>query len=388
MKLNLGSGDKPIDGYENIDRKQGTEVFPLKYEDESIDEIRASHILEHFPQAKIYEVLKHWVSKLKIGGTIKISVPDFRKICDKFIAREQFDVAGLTLGGQVDENDYHKSMFDPSSLAKLMRAVGLEYIKPWKSELDDCAANPISTNLMGKKVEQIELKPNSVVAAISMPRLAFTANMFSAIQSLAPLGIELIKGTGVYWDHVLTRAMDIAIHRGAEIIITIDYDTWFTEAHIKAMIRLLHKYPEADAICPPQVKREKDELLVGTITQDGKPVAGVGDSAPSGEWWRVSTAHFGMTFFRVSALAKLKKPWFLGVPDPSGGWGDGRQDPDIYFWNNWNACGLKLFQANNVPIGHLQLLCTFPGTAADKFKPIHCYMQDVEMGRIPQHCIL
>jgi len=52
-RLNLGAGDKPLDGYINLDRKTGQECFPLAYDDGSVDVIRASHILEHFPHAMI-----------------------------------------------------------------------------------------------------------------------------------------------------------------------------------------------------------------------------------------------------------------------------------------------------------------------------------------------
>ncbi len=389
LRLNLGSGDKPIDGYENIDRKTGGEAFPLEHEDGSVDEIRAAHILEHFPQAKICEVLKHWVAKLKVGGIIKIAVPDLKKICDGYTEGKDFNIAGYLLGGQTDENDYHKSIFDQSSLARLLGAVGLINIKLWESEHDDCAAMAVSLNLMGEKGAVVELKAGSIKAVISMPRLGFTDNMFSAVSALMPYHIELIRGHGVFWDQILCRLIEKQIARGAETIITLDYDTWFTSQHIMAMLRLLAKYPEADAICPPQVKREKDELLVGTLTQEGKPVGGIGDKTDfSGDLTQVLTGHFGMTFFRAAAFEKLKKPWFVGVPAKDGGWGEGRQDPDIHFWNNWRTSGLKLFQANNVPIGHLQMMCTFPDTAENKFKPIHTYMQDVQMGRIPIHCIL
>src|SRR5262247_2208869 len=54
IKLNLGGGLRKIPGYQNIDRKLGTEVYPLReWADNSIDEIRASHILEHFPYREI-----------------------------------------------------------------------------------------------------------------------------------------------------------------------------------------------------------------------------------------------------------------------------------------------------------------------------------------------
>lgn len=402
LRLNLGSGENPIeaDDWRNVDRKGGTEVYPLgiyassanddefePVEDGSIDEIRASHILEHFPGAEVFNVLKHWVDKLKTGGVIKIAVPDMKKICDGYMEGKDFPIAAYVMGGQTDEDDYHKSIFDQASLAKIMQAAGLIDIKPWVSEHKDCAILPISLNLMGTKGEKVEIKAKTIKAVMSMPRVTFTDNMRSAIRAFVPLNIEIRQGTGVFWDQVLSRLMNKAVAEGVETIITVDYDTWFTHQHIMAMLRLMCKYPEADAICPVQLKRERDELLVGTVTEAGEPVAGVGASHFSGELTRVLTGHFGLTFFRASALKKLKKPWFNSVPANDGTWGDGRQDADIAFWNNWNSCGLKLFSANQVPIGHLQMMCTFPDTAEHGFKPIHVYMQDVEMGRLPAHCI-
>lgn len=390
LRLNLGSGTNPVpevDGWVNIDRNIGTEVYPLGYDDGSVDEIRASHILEHFPKAQIFEVLRHWVSKLKPGGLIKISVPDFKKICIAYTEGKKLDISGILMGGQIDDNDYHKSILDQSSLAKFMAAARLVEIKTWVSEHNDSAKLPISLNLQGIKGESVAIKTDTIKAIMSAPRLGFIDNSHTALIALGECNIEMARGHGVWWDQVLTRLIDNMIELGAETIITLDYDTWFTEMHVKTMLWLLEKYPEADAICPVQIKREHDEVLVGVVDKEGYPVSGIAQTDFSGELTRVATAHFGMTFFRTAALKKLKKPWFIGVPDPNDGWGEGRQDPDIYFWNNWNRCGLKLFQANRVPIAHLQLMATFPGTAEDNFKPFHVYMNDLDMGRFPAHCI-
>jgi len=388
LRLNLGCGDSPIEGWKNIDRKSGGEAYPLSFDDNTVDEIRASHLLEHFPTVEVPKVIKNWGDKLKPGGIMKVSVPDLRKICDAYVSGEKMNFSGFIMGGQSDENDYHKSLFDQASLVKLMQYAGLIDIKPWVSEHEDCAKLPISLNLMGVKGTTIEIKPGKVKAVMSMPRLGFTDNFHTAIVACGELRIELVKGCGVFWDQVLSRLTAEMIERGAETIFTLDYDTWFTENHIKAMLWLMDKYPEADAICPVQMKREFDEPLCGVITGDERAVSGVGDADFSGEVTQIKTAHFGMTFFRASAFAKLEKPWMVGVPNANGDWGEGRQDPDIYFWNNWNRCGLKLYQANRVPIAHLQMMATFPGKPVDDFKPIHVYMHDLDMGRIPDHCII
>ncbi len=74
-KLNLGAGSAPMDGWENLDRKTGEEIYPLNRD--GVDEIRASHVLEHFSHQKIPTVLADWVGALKPGGLLKIAVPDF-----------------------------------------------------------------------------------------------------------------------------------------------------------------------------------------------------------------------------------------------------------------------------------------------------------------------
>lgn len=58
MKINLGCGDKKIEGYINVDKydvftpdvTHDLETFPWPFEDNSVDEIRAVHVLEHLGQ--------------------------------------------------------------------------------------------------------------------------------------------------------------------------------------------------------------------------------------------------------------------------------------------------------------------------------------------------
>ena len=56
-KLNIGAGDNPLPDYENIDIKDGKTAYPLDYPDNTFDEIRASHILEHFGLADFSKVV-------------------------------------------------------------------------------------------------------------------------------------------------------------------------------------------------------------------------------------------------------------------------------------------------------------------------------------------
>jgi len=64
IKLNLGSGDKPLDGYINIDLPEiDLEEAKLPYDDNVVDEVYMRHVLEHINNREnlvreIYRVLK------------------------------------------------------------------------------------------------------------------------------------------------------------------------------------------------------------------------------------------------------------------------------------------------------------------------------------------
>ena len=617
IRLNLGSGEIPLAGYENLDRKNGKEVYPLvSYADNSVDEIRASHILEHFGRLDTFKVLQNWASKLKIGGVLKVAVPDFSIIADQYVKGNKdprFDVGGFICGGQVDADDYHKAIFDRPGLEAAFRQIGLDDIRTWTSDAKDCASLPISLNLQGTKrqngqmpldntdwrisvlkeqlhpaikeivghakniysqfgedgvvdaiferigiknkcclevgaadgilfsntrrlveagwdailvekdpdqykkladncekypnveilnrsvsadprtgvnldevldsfsaPEDIDLvcididgqdwhvwnqmidyrprvimieynpamttgdwvpsidgggqagidaimklavskgyhsimasavnaicirdedaelllqispetaatetdpdKPTNIVAVMSMPRLAFTDNIFSGMAAFTPLGITFERGTGVFWGQVLTRMITKHLGDGTDYIITTDYDTYYTKNQVIRLIQLAVENPEADAICTLQAKRECDNLLIAKTEADGTYSKTITLDA---DLLSVDSGHFGLTIFKASAFAKMKKPWFIGVPNPDGEWGEGRQDEDVYFWSNFKEAGLRLFLAHQIGIGHLQMMCTFPGRSEDNWRPTHEYMNDVHKNGVPRWC--
>jgi hypothetical protein len=407
LKLNLGAGDTVMEGYTPIDRKFGQEVFPLQYEDNSVDEIRASHVLEHFRYTGggVWEVLKHWAQKLRPGGVLKVAVPDFEKIARGYVAFRDGDTtakmntSGYILGGQVDDNDFHYALFDRESLSLIMTKAGLVDIKEWKSEIQDCAALPISLNLQGTKVanppyqsDDIAGTPQIKVAGLlSAPRLGFLDNMYCAAQAFYPLGIRFEKGTGVFWSQVLSNMIENEVKAGTDYVISLDYDTWFKKEHVIRLCQHMVANPDIDAVVPIQLGREVNTPLLGidsTQTPDENNEILVNVRKFQKPLVPIMTGHFGLTIFRVSAFAKLKKPWFHAVPGPDGGWHKGRKDADIAFWHNWHESGLKAAIATDVYIGHLQRVCSFASKPEDNWKPVHVYMIDVDKGRnIPEHCI-
>ncbi|MCH8851205.1 MAG: hypothetical protein IID41_00970 [Planctomycetes bacterium] len=363
-------------GFTSIDRKNGKEAYPLSYDDNTVDEIYASHVLEHFRKREVGKVLNNWVSKLKSGGRIRIAVPDFEHICKRFLQTGSRDPMTISYayGGQKDDDDFHKVGFDYFSLHDLMRACGLRQVRRWESDISDCAALPVSLNLEGVKPEKIKVP--HITACMSTGKLGFTENLFCAIAVFGDRKIDLIKHTGAWWHQCLERIITpIVESREDGYICTMDYDTVFTGDIFDELCYLMGTHPEADAIAPWQVKRESDDILVWLENQKGEHQAEISFSDLEKEIVPVATAHFGLTLLRISALRKMTHPWFEEKTNPQGRWESKRIDADIGFWHNWKRAGNTLFISSHTSIGHLQQVATWPD---HQLHPIHQYITDFQ----------
>lgn len=365
MKINIGAGPTPLEGYLNLDRKSGDEAFPLQHRgeeiaDESCDEIRASHVLEHFPAAEVPAVVKHWAQKLKPGGVLKIAVPNFEWICNAYIAGQPAPIEGFVMGGQTDADDFHKALFDAATLTDLFRDSGLTDIGVWTSEAADCAALPVSLNM--RAVKPVAIKPGEfrVAAVMSMPRLGFTDNFMCAQNALNKLGIELRTFVGPFWGQYLEKGIEGILKDGFDAVLTIDWDTVFTAQNVQTLIRLMLLHPEADAICPLQSARGWSSPLLTMELPEGVEHDKIPRAVFDADLTKLRTGHFGLTLIRASALKSIPKPWFWSKPAPDGTWGDGHTDDDIYFWRAWAANGKTLFNANRVVVGHCELMVKWP----------------------------
>lgn len=140
VKLNLGCGSDLRIGYINSDLyndkadvKFDSSVLP--YENNSVDEILAYHIIEHFPYRKALETLLEWHRALKSGGRLRIETPDLLSSCEAFAAHKNdpnwrrgfvghfFSEAGDTPG------QLHYFLFTESHLTFELNRVGFKNIK-------------------------------------------------------------------------------------------------------------------------------------------------------------------------------------------------------------------------------------------------------------------
>jgi SAM-dependent methyltransferase len=84
-RLNLGAGESKEAGYINLDWQPLTNSdithdlnrFPYPFDDASIDEVRAFHIVEHLDRP--FDVMRELHRILKPGGLLHIKVPHFSR---------------------------------------------------------------------------------------------------------------------------------------------------------------------------------------------------------------------------------------------------------------------------------------------------------------------
>ena len=347
MKLNLGSGKSVIPGFVSVDRMFGMEVYPLPYGDDTVDEIRASHVLEHFPHWMTVKVLEEWLRVLKPGGLLKVAVPNLEYACQN-AGHPHFE--GWIMGGQTDDNDYHEALFTRGKLLKIFNHFGVLDVADWTSEIQDCAALPVSLNLCGKKPA-----PPKIACALSMPRLGFNDNWGCIQAALAPWNIPVRRYSGVWWERSLQNVLEDLCDEGFDYAVTIDYDSMFTTAQFNSLLEAIKTNRHMDAVCPVQAKRGSQEAMFTPADRQSATTHEVKLNTPVA----ADTGHFGLTFIRLARLNGIRKPWFLNVPGKDGSWkreAEGMIDADIYFWNQWKAAGRTLFMLPWVSIGHIETL--------------------------------
>lgn len=137
IKLNLGSGGDYIQGYVNIDlyaekADERYDISKLPYGDNSIDEIRAYHVIEHFDYLAAHDVLKEWCRVLKPGAKIKLETPDFLESCKEFIQADQdgrWDLYGHFFStAWISPGLIHKFLYTEFELKKTMTWAGFKNI--------------------------------------------------------------------------------------------------------------------------------------------------------------------------------------------------------------------------------------------------------------------
>lgn len=135
-----------------------------QFEDNSVEAIYASHVLEHFDYVReLPVVLKEWHRVLHFGGQLMISVPDLPTLCHLYMeegasAEQRFSIMRMMFGEQTDEHDYHKVGLSWEYLFMLLTQAGFRIIRKVDrfGLFNDCSemvvfGKPVSLNIIATK---------------------------------------------------------------------------------------------------------------------------------------------------------------------------------------------------------------------------------------------
>jgi predicted O-linked N-acetylglucosamine transferase (SPINDLY family)/predicted SAM-dependent methyltransferase len=141
MRLHIG-GMQKMAGWKILNIQPGPDVDYVgdcenldMFADGSVDEIYASHVVEHLGYVeKLPRALAEFHRVLKQGGTAKISVPDFEVLCRLFLdprrtKEERFYIMRMAFGGQTDPHDFHHVGLTFEILEDYLRNAGFSRVE-------------------------------------------------------------------------------------------------------------------------------------------------------------------------------------------------------------------------------------------------------------------
>lgn len=141
MRVNLGCGDRYVDGWWNVDHEGSPHpkdetvdlTGELPWAPNTITYAYAGHILEHLTKSTALSLLVRLRACMAIGGRLLVVGPDVRK-AEEMIANGTFDfrwghtLDSLKYGGDRWPGDTHQWECDAEQVMELLESAGWNYV--------------------------------------------------------------------------------------------------------------------------------------------------------------------------------------------------------------------------------------------------------------------
>lgn len=141
-KLDLGSGDRkqaePDWIYCDLYRTEALTENDIVHDVTTIDEVveancveqlRATHLIEHFSHRQTLSLLQTWHSIMAEGGQIYLETPNFAYHAQLLLDGRHEEALRYCFGGQLDDGDYHKTAFTVDTITRYLELAGFKDIK-------------------------------------------------------------------------------------------------------------------------------------------------------------------------------------------------------------------------------------------------------------------
>ena len=133
-------------GVSNVDHKCVWGMHRLPFDDDSVDELYACHVIEHIPWWRTQDAFLEAFRVLKSGGTIELHTIDFRKVVDHYMFGSAGDWEGradlpygefmlwaasriFSHGKTYGDEQWHKALFDHPYLERCLTRAGFASIE-------------------------------------------------------------------------------------------------------------------------------------------------------------------------------------------------------------------------------------------------------------------
>jgi predicted SAM-dependent methyltransferase len=148
LRVELGAGSRKLQGWISLDKDPGADLChdlanPLPFEDNTVDELYASHVLEHFSYPHpMCGLLAECRRVLKPGGRLRVSVPNARIYLEAYFNPEGFDPGtcrykpAFHYNSKIDFVNYiaymdghHRYMFDEENLIAVLQQSSFKNVR-------------------------------------------------------------------------------------------------------------------------------------------------------------------------------------------------------------------------------------------------------------------
>ena len=136
VKLNIGSGERHLEGYISVDAQEheGVNVVcnvleKIPFDDGSVEKIFCSHLIEHFWWEDVQDILKKWFLLLEDQGVLELWTVDFDRVIAGYKENGMEYVNWRMYNRRRDEYDQHQGAFNYDYLRKLLLKAGFAHVE-------------------------------------------------------------------------------------------------------------------------------------------------------------------------------------------------------------------------------------------------------------------
>ena len=125
MRINLGCGHEPLEGYVNVDKYADEADWKgdaLTASFEQVQEVVAYHFLEHINPFDAAVLLTRVHAWMRSGGTLEVEVPDMEEILGQGTALRGWAI--YIYGSQEHEGEIHRWGYTLETLEQTIKSAG------------------------------------------------------------------------------------------------------------------------------------------------------------------------------------------------------------------------------------------------------------------------